>query len=241
MQRPTRRFVFNCASASLVVSTAHADPLSDAASRFLSGGPDQETAARGLVAALSRGVSVATDRLGKTNGYFGDSAVRIPLPNGLEQARRAIAPLGGGALFDDLHKRLNRGAEKAAPAAKSLFLSALEAMTIEDAVGIVRGPQNAATLYFQGRTTPVLKQTFRPILARELDGAGAMRVAGQIDARLATLPAVFRPTSSAGEGLVDHGLDWALKGLFSVIGAEEAAIRRDPAKRTTEILRRVFG
>jgi hypothetical protein len=41
--------------------------------------------------------------------------------------------------------------------------------------------------------------------------------------------------------LTDYGLDMALKGIFHYLAQEEAAIRDNPAKRTTDILRKVFG
>jgi hypothetical protein len=124
-------------------------------------------------------------------------------------------------------------------------MSALNGMSIQDAIGIVRGPQNSATLYFQERTTPALTTAFRPSFTTALNGSGAFRVANSVDKRLAGIPlagaAAGGQTTSTRQMLIDHGLDWGLQGLFHYIGAEEAAIRADPVKRTSAILRKVFG
>jgi Protein of unknown function (DUF4197) len=41
--------------------------------------------------------------------------------------------------------------------------------------------------------------------------------------------------------LIGFAVSKALDGLFYYVAEEERAIRRDPAKRTTDLLRRVFG
>lgn len=48
-------------------------------------------------------------------------------------------------------------------------------------------------------------------------------------------------SNSLKSQLIGFAVDKALDGLFFYVGEEEKAIRRDPAKRTTELLRRVFG
>ena len=41
--------------------------------------------------------------------------------------------------------------------------------------------------------------------------------------------------------LTDHTLAAAMEGIFYYLGEEEAAIRNDAVKRTTELLQRVFA
>ena len=45
----------------------------------------------------------------------------------------------------------------------------------------------------------------------------------------------------ARRDLISHGVDFGLNGMFHFIGEEEKAIRANPVKRTSDILRRVFG
>lgn len=198
-------------------------------------------AAAGLREALNLGVRRTIERVGRPDGYFADAAIHIPLPSGWARAQSALGAVGLSGLLDDLELRLNRAAETAAPLASDIFMGAIRDMTIADAIEIVRGPDDAATRYFETRMTPPLKTAFRPVIETELEGAGAMGVYDRIQARVANLPLAGDVAASERGDLVDHGLDFALAGLFHYLAVEEAAIRNDPAKRTSEILRRVFG
>jgi hypothetical protein len=103
----------------------------------------------GLRAALKQGAETAVTHLSQTNGYWGDSQIRIPLPKPLASAQKLLKPLGQSGLFDDLHLRMNRAAESAAPVARSLFVNAIQSLTINDAAGIIKGGNTAGTLYLQ--------------------------------------------------------------------------------------------
>ena len=89
------------------------------------------------------------------------------------------------AYSTSLALQLNRGAEIAAPVAKDIFLDAVSGLSIADAIGIVRGPKNAATAYLQDRTTARLTQLFAPIMENALAQTGALRLLDQIDAQVA--------------------------------------------------------
>ena len=45
----------------------------------------------------------------------------------------------------------------------------------------------------------------------------------------------------AKANLTDYVLEKAIGGVFLYLGREEAAIRENPAKRTTELLQKVFA
>ena len=195
----------------------------------------------GLKAALNAGTKAAVAQVGRRDGFWGDSLIRIPLPGFLKNAQSALALVGQSGLLDDIELRLNRGAEKAAPYAKTIFINSIKSMTIDDALGILRGGDTSATDYFQRTMTPPLQTAFRPIINRELKGAGAMKSYDRMAARYSTLPFVPGLAQDGKDQLIDHGLAGALGGLFHYVGEEEKKIRHDPAKRTTEILRKVFG
>jgi len=205
------------------------------------GGFTEAEAAQGLREALSIASGRVTAQLGQADGYLGDPNIRIPLPGFLGDAQGALRRVGMADLFDDLEVRLNRAAEAAAPRAKPLFQSAVSEMSVDDAVGIVRGADDAATRYFQDRMTPRLRAEFRPVVSVALEGAGAIAAFDRAAARYAKIP--FTPSlgASAKADLIDHGVDASLDGLFFYLAREEAAIRNEPVKRTSEILRRVFG
>lgn len=196
---------------------------------------------KGLKEALRVASETVVSRLGQAGGYLDDQAIRIPLPGYLDTARSVLQTVGAGDLLQDLEVRLNRAAETAAPHAKSIFFDAIGEMTVADARDILRGPDDAATQYFRRTMTPELKATFRPIITQELGEAGAIATFDQVAARYDDVPFAGALGENAKGRLIDHALEGALDGIFHYLAAEEAAIRNDPAKRATDLLREVFG
>lgn len=193
--------------------------------------------AAGLKEALKTGTAKVTGQLGAKDGFNADPAVHIPLPGTLQKVQSGLKMVGMSGLADDLELRLNRAAEAAAPQAKAIFWKAVESMTLDDARSILNGPQDGATQYFKKAMTPDLKTAMRPIVDEKVAEAGAVK-------SLDSLTAAAKGLAPGVDGkamLSDHVLDYALSGLFSYLGKEEAAIRSDPAQRTSDLLRKVFG
>jgi hypothetical protein len=179
----------------------------------------------------------ATTRLGQPNGFWGDARVRIPLPGMLGQAQRTLSGFGMAGPLDELQESLNHAAEAAMPEAAGLFANAVRTITIADAIDIVRGPEDSATRYLRGRTETRLSQSLRPPMTRALTQSGAftlMRSALR-EVGLASM------TSDLRAEVISFSTEKTLDGCFLFIADEERAIRRDPVRRTTDILRRVFG
>lgn len=197
--------------------------------------------ASGLKEALRLATGRVTARLGAANGFSGDPLVHIPLPDSLKMVQTGMKAAGQSAMLDDLELKLNRAAEAAAPKANAIFLNALSAMTLDDAKGILNGPQDAATQYFKRTMSPGLKTALRPVVDRTVADSGAVKAYGAATAAASTLPLIGGSVQGAPGQLTDHVLDHALGALFRYLGEEEAAIRSDPAKQTTQILRKVFG
>ena len=204
------------------------------------GGLSQADAALGIRAALDNGVGNAISNVGVLDGFLGNSLVRIPLPNVLQDVQSFLKPIGADGLLVELQQQLNRGAEKAAPVAKDIFIGAIRDLTITDAINIVRGPDNAATQYLADRTSTKLASLFSPIMENALNQTGALQLADQLQSTMRNIPLGPNLSNARGD-LIKHGVDYGLKGVFYYIGEEEKAIRENPAKRTSEILRRVFG
>ncbi|MCW5723380.1 MAG: DUF4197 domain-containing protein [Maricaulaceae bacterium] len=210
----------------------------------------ERDAAGGVREALSVASRLATRRLGRTDGFFGDPAVRIPLPGVMRTAQRNLRNLGLSGPLDDVELRMNRAAEAAMPAAADIFMSAIRSISITDAVGIVRGGDTAATQFLRGRTEPQLTGLMRPPMQETLEVSGAYRAvdgaAGLVGERgggLGALLGAQRTASPASlrDQVTDFAVERAISGVFHYVGEEERAIRRDPVNRTTNILRRVFG
>lgn len=205
------------------------------------GGLSDARIGRGLKQALEMASRSVIDRVGQPGGYLRDQAIRIPLPGFLASAQRTLGAVGAAGQLDRLETRLNRAAERAAPRARELFLDAIGEMTVGDARGILAGPDDAATRYFQRTMTPDLKAAFRPIVEAELQKVGAVAALDDVARRLEAIPFASLAVADPRRRLVEHGVDGALEGIFHYLAREEAAIRSTPAKRTTELLRDVFG
>jgi len=242
-QKFDRRFILAAIpSTALVSACASIDPSILDPSILAGLGPLTEgEAARGIKAALSNGVGHAIDTIGIFNGFWQNNRIQVPLPGTLRDVQSALSVVGADGIMNELHQELNRGAEKAMPVAKTIFMDAISAMTIQDAINIVQGPDDAATTYLRNNTTSSLTTLFSPIMENALGQTGALRLVDDVSGQLSNVPFAPQLGSSAKTDLIGHGVDYGLKGLFTYIGDEEKAIRENPAKRTSIILQRVFG
>ncbi|MFC2952972.1 DUF4197 domain-containing protein [Marinicaulis aureus] len=205
------------------------------------GGLTEADAAAGIRAALNNGVGSAISLIGVRDGFLRNPQIHIPLPGFLQDMQSSLSRLGLSGPLDTLETQLNRGAETAVPRARSIFVNAISSMSIRDAVGVVRGGENAATTYLKDRTFSPLTNLFTPIMSNALQETGAVKTLDSLDARLRSIPLAPRLGADAKTDLIRHGVQFGLDGMFLYIAKEEAAIRSNPAKRTSEILRRVFG
>ncbi len=197
---------------------------------------DQEIGS-GLREALKVGVETVVGQVGTADGYNADPLIHIPLPKSLANVQDVLNRIGMSDLMDDLELRLNRAAEKAAPEARAVFWQAIDEMTLDDVRQIFNGPDDAATRYLERTMSDPLVSRMRPIVDASLSDVGAVRAYDNALGQYKAIP--FVPDAKAD--LSQHVLERALKGLFLYLAEEEAAIRQNPAKRTTELLQKVFG
>jgi hypothetical protein len=139
--------------------------------------------------------------------------------------------------LDDLQRRVNRAAEAAAPAAGKMVTDAVKSMTFDDAMAILRGGDSAATTFLRNKTEASLRQALKPQFSQALQSAGALTA---LDGAVAKYGAGVLKTDTK-TWLADEATTGALNGLFYYLAREEQAIRRDPVKRTSDLLRKVFG
>ncbi len=192
---------------------------------------------RGLKEALTTGSNAVVSQLGAANGFSGDPAIRIPLPKSLVKARDLAKKVGLESSFDDLELKLNEAAEEATPKARALFVNAIQDMSVDDAKGILQGPDDAATEYFRGKTGTELQSQMRPIIDSALANVGAVSSFNSLLSKYNAIP--FAPKVDAD--LTSHVVEEGSNGIFYYLAEEEKAIRENPIKRTSEILQRVFG
>jgi Protein of unknown function (DUF4197) len=191
----------------------------------------------GLKEALQIGSENVVSRLGRTDGFNLDPAVHIPLPKQLDTVKSMLGKVGMSSLLDDLELKLNRAAEIATPKAKELFSQAISEMTFEDVMKIYNGPEDAATRYFQDKMSPALAKEMQPVVDQSLAQVGAVQTYDKVMGEYRAIP--FVPDVKAD--LTNYVVEKGMAGIFHYMAAEEAAIRQNPVKRTTELLQRVFG
>jgi Protein of unknown function (DUF4197) len=191
----------------------------------------------GLKEALRVGSDTVVEQVGANNGYNDDPNIHIPLPEEIQQVQVYLKKFGLSDMADEVEERLNRGAEAAAPKTKEIFYTAITEMTLEDAQAIYNGPDDAATQYFRKVTSADLTEAVRPVMEQSLKDVGAISAYDTLTAEYNAYPLV----PDLKGNLTDYATEQALEGLFYYLAIEEAAIRNDPVKRTTEILTTVFG
>ncbi|NSL89152.1 DUF4197 domain-containing protein [Chitinophaga solisilvae] len=188
--------------------------------------------------ALMKGVSAGISKLNKTDGFFGNEIYKLLLPPDAVKIGNTLRSLGFGKQVDDAILQINRSAEKAVGFAAPIFVNAIKQMTLTDALNLVRGGNNSATEFFKSKTTDQLKAAFSPVVKNSLDSTSATRYYSDIVTTYNKLPTTF---NKVNPDLQDYVTTMAVNALFDQIGKEEAAIRANPAARTTDLLKKVFG
>lgn len=192
--------------------------------------------ASGLKQALTVGAQNSTSKLSSVDGFFADAAVKILLPEEAKKVESTLRSVGMGNMVDKAVLSMNRAAEQAAKGAGSIFISAIQQMTITDAVNILKGGDFAATNYFKAKTSEALTQSFKPVIENALKDVNATKYWSDVTS-------VYNQFSrnKVTTDLTAYVTDKALEGIFYQVGLEEKKIRENPVARTTELLKKVFG
>jgi hypothetical protein len=132
--------------------------------------------ADGLKEALQVATGKTVSLTGKTDGYFGNQAIKI------------------------------RSAESAAPRAKQIFLDAIGKMSFDDARKILNGGDTAATEFFRSKTTPQLTTAFRPVVSKSMNDVGVTRQYKDLVSRFDAIPFARSQTFDLDGYVVDKGL-----------------------------------
>lgn len=192
---------------------------------------------KGLKEALEIGTSTAVKTVSKTDGYFKNPLIKIPLPENVQKVEKLLRATGFGNKVDEFKLSMNRAAERAAPEAKNIFWDAIKQMTFTDAREILEGRDNAATLYFKDKTSGRLQEIFKPITHQAMSEVGVTSYYQSLDDKIKTIPFADQMSFDLDQYVTDKALD----GLFLMLAEEEKKIRQDPAARVTDLLKKVFG
>ncbi len=194
--------------------------------------------ASGLKEALRIGISKGSDQASAKDGYYKNALIKILMPPEAQKVESALRKIGLGKQVDQFILSLNRSAEDAAKEAKPIFLNALTSMTIQDAVGILRGEKNAATQYLKRTTSDQLMAAFTPVIDSTLKKNNATRYYGDLVRTYNKLPIA---TKKIDPDLTNYAATKATDGIFTLVEQEEIRIRENPAARVNDLLKKVFG
>ena len=199
--------------------------------------PSDADAATGIRAALERGTAAAVDQLGRADGFLGNPKVRIPLPGVLNDAAKLLRLTGQQGRVDELVTAMNRAAEAAVPQARTLLVSAVRSMTLDDAKRIVTGGDDSVTQFFASRTRTQLAAQFLPVVTQATERVALAEKYNAVAGRASAAGLIGKDDANVQQYVTGKALD----GLYLMIAEEERRIRRDPVATGSAILQKVFG
>ncbi len=194
-------------------------------------------ASRGLKEALIQGAGKAVGKLGAVDGFLGNKEVKIPLPDTMKKAEKAMRMFGMGKQADELVLKMNRAAEAAVPEAKALLVDSVKKMSVADAKGILTGGDDAATQYFKKTTSTAMTDKFLPIVKKATEH---VQLAQQYN-KFAQMGNKFGVVKKDQVNLEQYVTQKTLDGVYLMMAKEEAAIRKDPVGQASSLIKKVFG
>lgn len=201
---------------------------------------NQNDAAAGMREALAKGVDQAVRQLGRKDGFLGDQLVRIAVPKKLQKLAKTARKLGAEKYVDAFEVSMNRAAEKAVPLAAGIFADAVREMSIDDALTIVGGGDDAATRYFRKVSDERLEAAFLPVVSRAMDETDVAKAYKKLGKKAGGLGSLLGGSDTDAD-LDRYVTRKAMDGLYYYVAEKEKAIRKNPLAQGSDLLRRVFG
>lgn len=226
-----------------IFSLSNCDTLQDIANTTLGNGSSggaglsNSQIVSGLKQALVQGASNGVNVLSVKDGFFKNAAVKVLFPPEAQKVEKTLRDVGAGQIVDVAIEKINRAAENAASGAKDIFINAITQMTVNDAMNILMGADNACTNYLRKTTSSALFTSFNPVIQRSLNQVGASDAWGTVMTNYNRIPFVEK----INPDLDDYVTNKAMDGVFLMIEKEEKLIRKDPVKRVTDLLKKVFA
>lgn len=191
----------------------------------------------GLKEALNVGSKNASSLGSKVDAYYKNPKLFIPFPPEAKKVQETLVSIGQTKLVNDFILTVNRAAEDAAKEAAPIFMNAVKAMTIKDGLNILNGSNDAATSYLKANTQAELLKKFKPVIEKSLSKVNATKYWETVITTYNKVPLVTKMNPD----LAGYTTQKAIDGLFILVANEELKIRKDPAARVSEILKKVFG
>jgi uncharacterized protein DUF4197 len=200
-------------------------------------GLSNEDIVNGLKEALTVGAQNSANKLSATNGFLSNAAIKVLMPDEAKKVEATLRSAGLGKLVDDAIVSMNRAAEEASKSAAPIFIDAVKGMNVQDALGILRGNDSAATTFLKSKTWQPLTNAFKPVIDGALEKTGATKYWAAVFEAYNKIPL----TKKVNTDLSNYVTGRALGGMFYQVALEEQSIRKNPAARVNDILKKVFG
>ncbi len=191
----------------------------------------------GLKEALTIGTNNSTALTSKLDGYYKNPEIFIPFPEEAIKVKQKVEDLGMKKQVDEFVMTMNRAAETASKEATPIFVNAVKEMTIADGFAILKGDDNAATMYLKDKTSSQLKIKFNPVVKNAIEKVHVTKYWNPVINTYNKIPFIEKQNPNLDDYITTKAMD----GLFIMIEKEEKKIRKDPLARVTDILKRVFG
>ena len=194
----------------------------------------------GLKEALTTGTKNTVKTLSATNGFYKDPSAFIPFPEEAVKVKEIAIKYGLEQQVTQFEETLNRAAEKASEEAYDIFASAITSMSVQDAWGILKGNDDAATQYLISTTSKKLHDKFYPVVANATEEVMLTKYWNPLIDKY-NKTSVIHGGENIDTDLNEYVTQRALKGIYAKIAIEESKIRKDPVSRVTDLLKKVFG
>lgn len=201
------------------------------------GGLSNEEVVKGLKEALSLGTNNSSSMASKLDGFYKNPRLFIPWPAEAAEMKARLIKMGFTKQIEEFEMSLNRAAEEAALKAAPVFVDAITNMSVQDGFAILNGTDTSATNYLRKTTYAPLKSNFLPIVKAAIEKVNVTSYWNPLVTAYNKVPLVKKQNPD----LDDYVTNKAIDGLMVLIADEEMKIRKDPAARVTDLLKKVFG
>jgi hypothetical protein len=196
-----------------------------------------EEVIEGLKEALAIGTNNSSSLAGKMDGFYKNPRLYIPWPEEAKAMKEKLLKLGFSGKIEEFELSLNRAAEEAALNASPVFIDAIKKMSVQDGFAILKGNDTSATNYLRKTTYAPLKEKFMPVVQAAIEKVSVTKYWNPLVTAYNRLPGVTKQNPDLDEYVTNK----TINGLMILIADEETKIRRNPAARVTDLLKKVFG
>ena len=188
----------------------------------------------GLTEALGRGSSYSVDLASAEGGFNNNELIRIPFPD--EAIKISLLKIGLNGKVEEFENSMNQAAETVSKKALSILLDAIKKMSIVDALTILNGEDNAATIYLKNNTDEFLYSEFKPIIISAMEKVDLAKKWSPLIKKYNTIPF----TKKLNPDLEDYITTKTIDGLFILIAEQEKEIRTNREARVSDLLIKIF-